>query len=128
MKTVRQTVTIRESDFYKKLLPKSSGLYDRVTWQPYTVDQLKKDNLIAVLKNDYCRRTMIPIKSWAQYDDDRSAAIDIIRSQNNLYDLRYKFWVWTYNYFDDTVIVSTGRSNSQPSSMGIAILEKDLPG
>ena len=115
MKTLRRRVIIRERDFDQKLAPVARKLYDRVTWHAITMRDLEQENILAILRE--------PDKQ-PPWDLSNPLQQMFWRQNKWLYNPNYTNWV-----FQDLmgfVWIDPGRSNSRPSRMGWATVEKDI--
>lgn len=121
LRTLKRKVIIREYDFNKVkeqatgLYFDGTALYDRVSFNPISRDNLEKENLLRILKN--------PDKT-NPFKPTEVPALLLFNIKDYLFNQKYIDW--NAEYDKEGYIWVQARKNTPRSKLGWGIFEKDL--
>lgn len=112
IRTVKRSVLIREYDF-DQIKTRALGLYDRVSWEPLTKNQLEREHFWGVMKNPQAPPAD---PQWPR---------DFLHGfRHQLYNADY--WRWQCEYDAQGYLWLQYRSHLPRTRIGRACFEKDF--
>jgi hypothetical protein len=115
VKTVCRTIIMRDYDINKVVYTSiRKKLYDRITFEPLTYQELKNENLVKRLRDE-------PVP---QYSVLPNIGVELLHRERDLYNRAYLSWDLTMDYPDGQIYVQS-RSDQPKEALMRVTFEKD---